>query len=158
MHPIVAPFSVLFAEVPLAPFAIPLVAIVMGLGLAMLSVYINYRKKKELFTLYHQERMAAIDKGVELPPLPEGVFGDERRISPPRRNLLKGLIWSLGGLFLSIGLYAAEGFEAAFFGLIAVGIGAAYLIYYFLVGRQEAEAFEAERKAKLAETNRPRPV
>lgn len=146
-------------DIHVAPLLIPIVAIVMGLGLAMLAVVVNYRKKKELFTLYHQERMAAIDKGVELPPLPEGVFGDEPRPVSPRRNLLTGLIWALAGVFLSVGLFVEDGLESTFFfGLIPVGIGLAFLIYYFAVGRHEAALQDEERKAKLAVTNRPRSV
>ena len=143
----------------LDPFVIPVVAIVMTFSFVMLAVYVDYRKKKELFALHHQERMAAIDKGVELPPLPEGVFGDASRLASPRRNLLKGLIWTLGGVFLAIGLRSVdEESTAAWFGMIAVGVGIAYLIYYFAVGRKEAELLDEERRAKLAETNRSRPV
>lgn len=148
----------MFAESMAWPFMIPIVATVMGLGLAMLAVYLGYRKKKELFALYHQERMAAIDKGIELPELPEGVFSDEPHPSSPRRNLLKGLVWGLAGIGLFLGLLFNEGLETACFGLIPVGIGAAYLIYYLAVGRQEADLLDAERRAKLVETKRSRSV
>lgn len=142
----------------ISPFMIPIVAIIMTFAFVMLAVYVDYRKKKELFALHHQERMAAIDKGVELPPLPDGVFGENQRSASPRRNLLKGLIWTLGGAFLAIALRGAGESEAGWFGMIAVGVGLAYLIYYFAVGRKEAELYEAERRARLAETNRPRGV
>jgi hypothetical protein len=156
MHPSLPLLNPSFAT--LSPFLIPIVAIIMTFAFVMVAVYMDYRKKRDLFALYHQERMAAIDKGVELPPLPEGIFGEGGGTASPRRNLLKGLIWTLAGVFLALGLRSAHEEEAGWFGLIAVGVGVAYLIYYFAVGRKEAELFEAERRAKLAETNRSRAV
>ncbi len=44
---------------------IPIIAIIMGIGIGMLAIYLGYRKRKELFTCYHLERMAAIEKGIE---------------------------------------------------------------------------------------------
>ena len=42
--------------------------------------------------------------------------------------------------------------------MIPAGIGLAYLIYDFTVGRNEAAVVDQERRAKLSETNRARPV
>ncbi|MBM3879362.1 MAG: hypothetical protein FJ387_06535 [Verrucomicrobia bacterium] len=132
---------------------IPIVAIVMGFGFGMLGVYLNYRKQKGIYALYHQERLAAIEKGVELPPLPEHLFSEGDKTASPRRLLLKGLVWLFIGLGLLAALYAIEG-HVALFALIPTGIGLAYLIYYRVAGQQEAELFEAAQKAKLAETGR----
>lgn len=140
---------------------IPIIAIVMGLGTGMLRMFLNYRKGKEMFTLYHQERMAAIEKGVELPPLPEDFFQDEgrqlRRAS--HGTLLSGLIMVFTGLTLYVALHFTiqrsdvDG-DPALFALIPAGIGAACLIYYFTVGRKHAAAIEEERKARAAEAGR----
>ena len=46
----------------------------MGLGVGMLKLYLDYRKKREVIQLHHAERMAAIDKGIELPSLPPNSF------------------------------------------------------------------------------------
>ncbi|MGD0538898.1 MAG: DUF6249 domain-containing protein [Verrucomicrobiota bacterium] len=144
-------------------FLIPVVAIIMGMGTGMLAIYFNYRKRKEIFTLYHQERMAALDKGIEVPPLPDDFFREDNpapfshrshRSHPSRRHLLKSLIFLFVGLALGIAIYQCGEPDAALFALIPIGIGLAFLIYYFAVGRKEAEAFEAGEKAKLAETNR----
>ena len=136
-------------------FLIPIIAIVMGIGIGMLAIYFNYRKRKEIFALYHQERMAALDKGVELAPLPTEFFTDDNaQPYSPRRILLKGMIWLFIGLALLIAIYKCGEHDSALFALIPIGIGLAFLIYYFTVGRKEAEAFEAREKAKLAETNR----
>ena len=142
---------------PIIAVFIPIIAIVMGIGIGMLAIFLNYRKRKEMFTLYHQERMAAIDKGIELPPLPEEFFREDGKVRSPHARLLSGLVWLFIGLSLMIALYfrppsRLEG--AALFGLIPTTIGLAYLIYYFAVGRKEAERLEAERKAKSAALNR----
>jgi hypothetical protein len=47
---------------------IPIVAIVFGISVAMLGMWLDFRKKREMFELHHAERMAAIEKGIDLPP------------------------------------------------------------------------------------------
>lgn len=135
-------------------FLVPLLAICM----VMFNAYLNYKKRKEMFALYHQERMAAIDKGIELPPLSDEFFreNDGRSRRSPHRPLLAGLILLFVGVTVSIALHLTgvrtdAGGDAALFGLIPVGLGAAFLIYYFMVGRKLAAAMEEERKAALDE-------
>ena len=118
------------------PLFIPIIAIVMSFGLPMLAIYLYYRKQKEIYTLYHQQRMAAIEKGIELPPTPAG-FLESGRSS--RRDLLKGLVWLFVGVAVTIAVYQSGKHQQAFFGLIPIGIGLAYLIYYAVEGRREAE-------------------
>jgi Domain of unknown function (DUF6249) len=121
---------------------IPIIAIIMGIGLGMLAIYLSYRKRKELFTCCHLERMAAIEKGIECPPWPDRLLADEDAPPSPRRHLLKGLVWLFIGLAASVAVYATVDFRRALFGLIPIGIGLAHLIYYFVEGRREAEAAE----------------
>jgi len=145
-------------------FFIPIIAIVMTLGSGMLAMYLHYRKRKDMFALYHQERMAAIEKGIDLPALPDDFFRETER--QPRRHsshgtLLGGLILVFIGLTLYLALHYSgvrtdEGGDAGLFALIPAGIGAACLIYYFAVGRKLAAAQEEERKARLAELARGR--
>jgi len=140
---------------------IPIIVIVMGIGIGMLAIYLGYRKRKEMFALYHQERMAAIEKGIELPPLPEDFFHENGKSSrgSPHGTLLGGLVMVFIGLTLYLALHFTvtrtdTGGDAALFALIPAGIGAACLIYYFSVGRKLAAAMEEERKARLAEASR----
>jgi hypothetical protein len=140
---------------------IPIVAIVMGIGIGMLKLFLNYQKRKDMFALYHQERMAAIEKGVELPPLPEKFFDEYPTLArhSPHRTLLQGLILVFIGLTLYLALHFTitrtdGGGDAALFALIPGGIGVACLIYYFTVGRKMAAEMEEERKAQLAEASR----
>lgn len=130
---------------------IPLTAIVMGCGIPLVAIFVDYRKRRHMFALYHQERMAAIEKGVELPPLPDAFFKDEGKSSKhrsPHADLGWGLFWLLGGLALLIALYFNESPKTSLYALIPVAIGLHYLVYYFIVGRREALTLEAERRLK----------
>jgi hypothetical protein len=141
---------------------IPIIVIVMGLGYGMLAMYLNYRKRRDMFALYHQERMAAIEKGLELPAMPDDFFREEGKslAHASHGTLLAGLILLFLGLTLYVALRfllppsTAGGGDVSLFAMIPGGIGMAMLIYYFTVGRKLAEATEEERKAKLAELNR----
>ena len=129
---------------------IPILGIILGIGIGMLAIYLRYRKRKELFAHYHQERMAAIEKGIECPPWPDRLLEDEDTSPSPRRHLLKGLVWLFIGLGVSVAVYATVDFRRALFGLIPIGIGLAHLIYYFAEGRREAEATEQTALARRA--------
>ncbi len=136
-------------------FFVPIVAIVMGIGIGMLAIIVNYLKRKHLFTLHHQERMAAIEKGIDVPPLPDAFFTEDGNASPrsPHRSLLTGLVLLFLGLALMLALYVEVGSQFLW-GLIPAAVGLAYLIYYFAVGRKLAALMLEERKARLAETVR----
>jgi len=78
---------------------VPIVAIVMGIGIAMLGLWFDFRKKREMFQLHHAERMAAIEKGIDVPPLPPEFFRDfKKRNVSPTVYLRRGLMWLLIGL------------------------------------------------------------
>lgn len=131
---------------------IPVVAIVMGISIPLVHIYTDYRRKQTMFELHHRERMAAIEKGLELPPLPpelmRGFGQSEPRPRNPRRALLTGLIWLAIGIGLAVALgLERDGLRDAAKGLIPIGIGLAYLIYYAVEGKNEiAEIAEIERK------------
>ena len=148
---------------------IPIIAIIMGIGIGMLAIYLGYCKRKQVFALYHQERMAAIDKGIDLPPLPENFFREDQIVfrqtlayrRSPHGTLLRGLVLVFTGLALFFALHVADtridgGGILALFALILPAMGLANLIYYFTVGRKQAAAMEEERKASLAEAARVR--
>jgi hypothetical protein len=128
---------------------IPILGIVMGCGIPLLAIFLEYRKRKEMFALYHQERMAAIEKGIELPPLPEEFFREESKNEKhaPHRDLGWGLVWLLVGLAVLAALYFNGKERTALYALIPVAVGLHYLIYYFAVGRKEALAAEAGAEA-----------
>ena len=136
--------------IPALALLIPIIAIIMGIGIGMLAIYLGYRKRKQIFAFYHQERMAAIEKGIECPPWPDRLLADDAAPSPPspRRHLLKGLVWLFVGLAATVAVYATFDLSHALFGLIPMGIGLAHLIYYAVEGRREAEAAEQAAVAR----------
>jgi hypothetical protein len=121
------------------PFMIPIVAIVMGVGIGMLGLWIDYRKKREIFELHHKERMLAIERGMEVPPLPDSLLAPADRDAKgtvPSDYLRRGLLWLLVGLALLIALAWNASLSTATWGLIPVAVGLAYLIYYAADTRQ----------------------
>ena len=115
---------------------IPIVAIVMGIGIGMLGMWLDYRKKREIFELHHKKRMAAIEKGMDVPPLPPELFqGNKRYSRQPADYLRRGLVWS----FIGAGVIVAMRLEhdsGAWYGLIAVAAGVANLLMYVFQSRQ----------------------
>jgi len=124
---------------------VPIIAIVMGVGIGMLGLWLDYRKKREIFELHHKERMAAIEKGMEVPPLPAELFRDRRR-REPSDYLRRGLIWLLVGIAILIALLSMPGAapRAAFWGLVPAAIGLAQLIFYFVEGRKPPTGKDAD--------------
>lgn len=125
------------------------------------ALYLRFRRRE----LQHKERMAAIEKGVALPDLTDVEAG-------PRIYLLRGMIWLLSGIALSVCLlvvsattrfpksvnerfgeadriarwggtadqikqaqndtspYERVPYAVSLVGLVPIGVGAAYLIFY----------------------------
>ena len=121
---------------------IPLTAIFMGLLIPIVFAILEYRRRRDIVEAHHKERMAAIERGMELPPLPEAFFDPFRNRRP--RHLLVGMIWFLVGITLFAALRAVAGESVMYFGLIPAAIGLAYLIYYVVEGRHEAAAARRE--------------
>ena len=114
---------------------IPITAIFMSLLIPIVYAIVDYRRRRDIVEAHHRERMAAIERGMELPPLPESFY---QSLKPARRSsyLLPGLVWLFIGIGLFIALGAVAGEDVRYFGLIPAGVGAALLIYYFVEGRK----------------------
>lgn len=114
-----------------------------GLPLGVLSMYIvlNYRKRRRLMELHHIERMAAIERGMELPSLAVELLEGPRRRST---SLLPGLVWFFVGIAVMVAM-RATGESEGMIGLVPAGVGLAYLVYYFAEGRKiEARVLDHE--------------
>jgi hypothetical protein len=139
---------------------IPIFGILFGIGGPVVVVIVwftlNYHKRRKLMELHHTERMAAIERGMEIPPLPIELI-DGRSVPKRRRTaLLPGLVWFFIGLAVTVGSLVgdADGEIPVFLGLIPLGIGLAYLIYYFTEGKKvEARWLEHD----LAQRSATRP-
>jgi hypothetical protein len=127
--------------------AIPIFGIVFGVGapfaLLIVAAVLNHRKRRRLIELHHIERMAAIERGMELPPWSPELI-EPQRSRRPRTSLLPGLIWFFIGIALLAVLHVSPR-ETQYVGLVPGAVGLAYLIYYFVEGR------EIERKQIAAE-------
>jgi Domain of unknown function (DUF6249) len=111
---------------------IPILGVTMGIGLAMLGLWFDYRRKKEMFELHHKERMVAIEKGMEVPPLPVDFFYPSRKRRPAPGDLLRrGLILLFVGAAIMVAL-SQEANRHYWWGLIPVALGSAYFISYFV--------------------------
>jgi hypothetical protein len=116
---------------------IPIVAIVMSLSIPIVFAIIDYRRRRDIVEAHHKERMAAIERGMELPPLPESFFRSFNYDRRPR-HLLTGMIWTFVGVGLFVALREVSGEDVAWFALMPIGVGLALLIYYFVEGRKLA--------------------
>ena len=118
---------------------IPIVGIVMSLSIPIVFAIVDYRRRRDIVEAHHKERMAAIERGMELPPLPESFFRSFNNDRKPR-HLLTGMIWTFVGLGLFIALREVAGDDVEWFALMPIGVGLALLIYYFVEGRKLAQS------------------
>lgn len=114
---------------------IPIVAIVMSLSIPIVFAIVDYRRRRDIVEANHKERLAAIERGMDLPALPESFY---QSIKPARRSsyLLPGLVWLFVGIGIFIALGAIAGDDVRMLGLIPAGVGLALLIYHFVEGRK----------------------
>jgi hypothetical protein len=117
---------------------IPITAIFMSLLIPIVYAIVDYRRRRDIIEAHHRERLAAIERGMEIPPLPDSFFLPLEKRRRPGWSLLAGLIWLFIGIGLFVALGAVAGHEVMYFALIPAGIGLAFLIYYFVEGRKEA--------------------
>jgi preprotein translocase subunit YajC len=118
---------------------IPIVAIVMGIGIAMLAIWSEHKRKAQLLEQNHRERMHALEKGIELPALPPNLVGASNGPSTATaaKSLRSGIMLTLIGVLLYFAIYTAGGHEGALFGLIPAAIGIANFVYAGILWQQE---------------------
>jgi hypothetical protein len=133
---------------------VPLVAVAFGIAFipSVVWIVLSYLKRRRFMELHHAERMAAIERGMDIPALPiELISGSSRR---RRTSLLPGLVWFFIGLALLISMHSPDGDIPLVAGLIPLGIGLAYLIYYFVEGRKlEAQLLEHDLRTRNGQPN-----
>ncbi len=120
---------------------IPLLSIFMGIGLAMLAIFLDFRKKRDMFAMHHKERLAAIEKGMDVPPLPPEFFRDGRACRSRVHSdfLRRGLVLLFVGAAICAALYRVQR-ENYLWGLVPAAVGAAQLLYYYLARPKTPEA------------------
>jgi hypothetical protein len=115
---------------------IPLFGIVFGIAVAIVAIVTAHRQKIQRTELRYKERLAAIEKGLELPPDPVDFDHNGKRSGSGALRF--GLIWLAVGIVLFFALDRVGGDEVALFGLIPAAVGLANLIFYFIAGRKTA--------------------
>ena len=121
---------------------IPIVAIIMGIGIGMLAIWSEHKRKAQLLEQNHRERMQAIEKGIELPPLPPNLVGMSNGPSTASaaKSLRSGVMLLLIGILLFFAIDVAGGREGALFGLIPAAVGVANLLYAAIQWKKEEAA------------------
>ena len=112
---------------------IPIISVSVSLIALIIWIVVWYRRRMHEVDCRHKERMAAIEKGLDLPqePLPQ-----PEQMPPRSRYLLRGLIWLGVGLAITFGGHDWLRAPLGGSGWIAVAVGAAYLIFYLVEGRK----------------------
>jgi hypothetical protein len=128
---------------------VPIIAIFMSLLIPIVYAITDYRRRRDIVEAHHKERLAGIERGMEIPPLPEAFFKPVEKTDRPR-HLLTGMIWLFVGISVGLFLNAVADSNVAFLGLIPAGVGAAFLIYYVIEGRNELAEYKARIAAKEA--------
>ena len=109
--------------------SIPIIAIVLGIGIGAFAVWLDYKKRERLLEACHEERMTALEKGLEVPPFPSDFESTFKKNSPRGTGLKPALIF----LGLGAGLYFGHQREAS---AIIFFLGVAMLLYYLIEGRK----------------------
>ena len=114
---------------------IPLSGTILGIGAGIFGIWTAHRQKTLKLELRHKERIAAMERGLELAPeAPDPELDPAYRRS---RALHRGLIWSLVGLALGAMLYHVADDEVAWIGAIPFAVGVGNLIFYALEGKRQ---------------------
>ena len=121
-------------ENEMAALMIPLFGIVFGIFVAIVAIMTAHREKTQRVELRHKERLAAMEKGLELPPELEDLDNGGKRSRSG--SLRSGLIGVGVGIVLYFALDRLAGDDIALFGLIPAAVGLANLIFYVIEGRK----------------------
>jgi hypothetical protein len=117
---------------------IPVVAIVGGISFAAYSMYLKVRRQRETLQMYHAERMAAIEKGIELPPLRPEILHDRyydgygREYRRSRRG--SGVTLIIVGAAVTVAMWQANGDNSFWWGLVIIAWGVGRLVSDYMDG------------------------
>ncbi len=121
---------------------IPIVAIIGAFATGMFALYHKAQRQREMLKLYHAERMAAIEKGIELPPLQTELVNDHSYGCcgkyDPARHRYRGVMTLLVGVAITLAMWKTGGGDRFWWGLIIVAVGLGQLVIGLLERRDRA--------------------
>jgi hypothetical protein len=130
------------------PAVLPLLIPIIGMLIPIAFIVCSYLRRRDLLQAWHEQRMAAIAKGIELPPMPfnpdadDGAHGSTcERAANPNKNLLTGLVLMACGLGIGVFLWAIRpmiGIDIWSVGAIPALLGVAFVVYHYAGGRAAA--------------------
>lgn len=117
----------------LLSMAIPIIAIVGGISFAAYSMYLKVRRQREFLQMHHVERMAAIEKGIELPPLPPellhgGDYGVGYRSEYRRWRRGSGVTLVFVGVAITVAMWQTDSDHSFWWGLVIIAWGLGRLV------------------------------
>lgn len=124
---------------------IPITAIVGGLSIPILYILTHHKKRQQLLEQNHKERMLALEKGIELPPIPVELLAREMFDSADDHRsgwgeadkyLRSGITWLFVGLALAAVVWLKNEPEQAGWALVPIAVGLAKLLFYKLAGKR----------------------
>ena len=119
-------------DIEVLALMIPISMIVLGVAIALVVIVTAHRRRVQRNEMRHKERMAALEKGMELPPDPvEADTGGK-----PGGGLRSGIGGILVGVVLYLALRGVADEEVALFGLIPAAVGVASLVSYIVESRK----------------------
>jgi hypothetical protein len=134
-------------------FLIPITAIVMGIGIGMLGLWTEHKRKSQMLEQTHKERMAAIERGITLPPMnleTTAVLNGSKNNPPNPAKVLRFGVFMLSlGIVLYFALQTVGAAAAAVFGLIPATLGLANLAYAAVLFGNERKATGEKPRSRL---------
>jgi hypothetical protein len=126
---------------------IPIVAIVFGIGIGMLAIWSDHKRKSQILEQNHRERMHAIEKGIEMPPIPTNLVSTSNGPSTASaaKALRSGIMLTLIGAILFISIASIHEARGAIFGLIPAAVGIANLVYAAILWKREKAGLPLDR-------------
>jgi uncharacterized membrane protein YeiB len=113
---------------------IPIFGIVFGIGAGIVAIITQARRRGKEFELRHKERMAAIERGLDVPSEP---LEPIERPKTHAQYLLRGMVWLGVGIAITFAAGDLVGDQVSRLGAIPAAVGIAYLIYYFVAKPKE---------------------
>lgn len=97
-------------------------------------LYFKHRERQRRLEIIHQERLAAMEKGIPLPELP---LAEARTPPDPRAPLLHGIIWIALGFGGIVAMFLIpNGLSVWPLGLPLLFLGVGLVLYYALGSRR----------------------